>query len=77
MSVEFLTAKIRRPPNTKKEKIPSKKRPLSGSNAKAWTEVNIPERTKNVPSKLAAKAKIDNKSDQLINKFLFSVTIRE
>ena len=32
---KILNAKIIRPPNTKKEKIPSKNRPLSGSNAKA------------------------------------------
>ena len=65
------------PPKTKNEKIPSINNPLSGSKANAWTEVRIPERTKKVPNKLAANAKIDSNSDQFINMLRFSVTSSE
>ena len=41
--------------------------PLSGSLAKAWTDVKTPERTKNVPNKLSEKAKIASKTVQLRN----------
>ena len=40
------------------------KRPLEGSDAKAWTEFRIPDRTKKVPIKLSANVKIDNNTVQ-------------
>ena len=55
-------------PIIKKAKMPSIKRPLSGSSANAWTEVKIPERTRNVPRRLVANANIDNKTDHFPNK---------
>ena len=48
------------------------KRPLEGSDAKAWTEFKIPDRTKKVPIKLSANVKIDNNTVQDCNVFLFS-----
>ena len=46
-------------------------KPLSGSKAKACTEVNIPDLTKKVPSKLVAKAKIERRIDHLPKTPLF------
>ena len=64
------------PPTTinKKAKIKS---PRSGSLAKACTDTNIPERTKNVPSKLREKASKASKIVQLLNTPRFSVADNE
>ena len=51
--------------------------PLVGSEANECTEINIPERTKNVPSKLSEKEIIANKILIELNNLLFSVTTRE
>src|SRR5574343_853218 len=51
--------------------------PRAGSLAKACTEVNTPERTKNVPSKLKEKAKIANSTVQVLNTPRFSVAASE
>ena len=51
--------------------MPNKNTPLSGSKAKAWTDVKIPDLTKKVPSKLVAKAKIERSKDHLPKTPLF------
>ena len=53
------------------------KTPRLGSVAKACTEVNTPERTKNVPSKLSENAAIANSTVQALNWPRLSVTISE
>ena len=52
-------------------------RPRAGSEAKAWTEVSTPERTKKVPSKLKEKAKIASSTVQALKAPRFSVAARE
>ena len=64
-------------PIIKKANIPKIKSPLSGSRAKAWTEVNMPDLTKKVPSKLVAKANIDKRIDHLPKTPRFSLAIKE
>src|ERR1700730_1681572 len=51
--------------------------PLLGSVANACTEVNTPERTRNVPSRLSEKAAIASRTVQLLKPPRFSVTARE
>ena len=51
--------------------------PLSGSFAKAWTEVSSPDLTINVPTIDNANPKIDNNMHQFTNIPLFSITIIE
>ena len=51
--------------------------PRFGSTAKACTEVSTPERTRNVPSRLSAKATIASSTVQLRNAPRFSVTASE
>ncbi len=53
------------------------KMPRVGSVAKAWTEVSTPERTRNVPSRLSAKARIASSTVQLRKAPRFSVTASE
>ena len=64
------------PPTTMAKNISTNK-PRVGSLAKAWTEVNTPERTRKVPSKLKEKAKIANKTVQVLNTPRFSVAASE
>ncbi len=52
-------------------------RPRPGSVAKACTEVNTPERTKNVPSKLSEKAPMAKSTVQALNCPRLSVTMSE
>ena len=52
------------------------KSPRSGSEAKAWTLVKTPERTKNVPSNDREKAKIASNTVHARNTPRFSVTAR-
>ena len=59
---------------TKKSKINS---PLVGSVAKAWTEVNTPDRTKNAPNKLNEKPPIARRTVHCLNAPLFSLTLNE
>ena len=51
--------------------------PRLGSVAKACTEVSTPERTRKVPSRLRAKAKMASSTVQLRNAPRFSVTASE
>ena len=51
--------------------------PRVGSVAKAWTEVRTPERTRNVPSRLKAKARMASSTVQLRKAPRFSVTASE
>ena len=53
------------------------KTPRLGSDAKACTDVNTPERTRKVPSRLSEKAVIARMMVQLRNRPLFSVTASE
>ena len=52
-------------------------KPRVGSAANECTEVMTPERTKNVPSKLSAKAKIASMIVHALNTPRFSVTANE
>ena len=63
-------------PTTSDKKIKIKM-PRFGSVAKAWTEVNTPERTKNVPSNESEKAVIAKSTVQLLKPPRFSVTAKE
>ncbi len=51
--------------------------PRLGSVANACTELSTPERTRNVPSRLRANAKIASSTVQLRNVPRFSVTASE
>ena len=53
------------------------KTPRFGSDANACTEVNTPERTRNVPSKDNEKAAIANNTVHALKLPRFSVTINE
>jgi len=53
------------------------KRPRAGSEAKAWTEVKTPERTKKVPKRLSENAKMANKTVQALKAPRFSVAASE
>src|SRR5258708_28491025 len=53
------------------------KMPRFGSEAKAYTEVSTPERTKNVPTRLSENAAIASSTVQLLNPPRFSVTASE
>ncbi len=64
------------PPTTTAKKIKINK-PRAGSLAKACTEVNTPERTRNVPSRLSEKAKMAKNTVQVLNTPRFSVAAKE
>ncbi len=51
--------------------------PRRGSEAKAWTEVNTPERTRKVPIRLSEKVTIASRIVQLFSVSRFSTTIAE
>ena len=68
--------KINEPPITT-TRNPRMKTPRSGSFANAWTDVNTPDRTKNVPSSDNEKAAIASNNVQLRNSPRFSVTASE
>ena len=53
------------------------KTPRFGSVANAWTEVNTPERTRNVPRRLRLNAEIASSTVQLRKPPRFSVTASE
>ena len=54
------TKKITNDRNIKKNKKNKINKPLSGSFAKVWTELSIPDLTKKVPAILNVKLDIDN-----------------
>ena len=64
------------PPTTMPRKIRINT-PRSGSVAKACTEVNTPERTRNVPNKLNENAKMASNTVQALKALRFSVTASE
>ncbi len=51
--------------------------PRAGSEAKAWTDIRIGERVKNVPRRLSANAAIASSTVQLLKMPRFSVTASE
>ena len=51
--------------------------PRAGSEAKAWTDVNTPERTRNVPIRLNEKVRIARRIVQIFKASRFSTTIAE
>ena len=51
--------------------------PRAGSVAKVWTDVNTPERTRNVPSSDSAKARMASRRVQLFSVSRFSTTMAE
>jgi len=53
------------------------KTPRVGSVAKAWTLVMTPERTRKVPSRLMAKARMASRMVQLFRASRFSTTMAE
>ena len=53
------------------------KMPRRGSVAKAWTDVNTPERTRKVPSKDSEKAEMANNTVQFLKLPRFSVAASE
>ena len=59
---------------TKNTKI---NKPLAGSEANECTEVRMPERTKNVPSKLSENPEIANNTVQCLKAPRFSLTLKE
>src|SRR5262245_23528416 len=64
------------PPITSARK-PSMKMPRRGSVANACTDVNTPERTRKVPSRLRLKARMASSTVQLLKAPRFSVTASE
>ena len=52
-------------------------RPRCGSTAKAWTDVNTPERTRKVPSSESENAMIERSTVQVFKALRFSTTIAE
>ncbi|MNQ91926.1 hypothetical protein D3C85_1073270 [compost metagenome] len=67
---------VNEPPTTNSRKI-RMNTPRSGSEAKACTEVNTPERTRKVPSRLNENAAMASNTVQLLNTPRFSVTANE
>ena len=53
------------------------KMPRVGSEAKVWTEVSTPERTRKVPSRLRLKARMASSTVQIFSASRFSMTIAE
>ena len=53
------------------------KTPRVGSEAKAWTEVSTPERTRKVPSRRSEKVRMARKIVQIFSALRFSMTIAE
>ena len=68
--------KVSEKPTTKAKNI-KMKTPRLGSVAKACTEVNTPERTKNVPSKDSEKAPMDSNTVQALKLPRLSLAISE
>ena len=64
-------------PTTTTARNPRMKKPRVGSTAKACTETMMPERTRNVPSRLSENAVIASSNVQLLNRPRFSVTASE
>ena len=52
-------------------------KPLVGSVAKAWTEVNTPDLTKKVPSRLNEKPPMASRTVHCLKAPRFSLTLRE
>ena len=52
-------------------------KPLVGSVAKAWTEVNTPDRTRKVPSRLNEKPPMASRTVHCLKAPRFSLTLRE
>ena len=53
------------------------KTPRIGSEAKAWTEVRTPERTRNVPRRLSEKVMMARRIVQVLSASRFSTTTAE
>ena len=53
------------------------KTPRVGSEAKAWTEVSTPERTRKVPIRLSEKARMASRTVQILSASRFSMTTAE
>ena len=68
--------RVSEPPTTNSRKI-RMNTPRSGSDANACTEVNTPERTRKVPSRLRENAAMASNTVQLLNTPRFSVTASE
>ncbi|MNL20509.1 hypothetical protein D3C87_1417590 [compost metagenome] len=51
--------------------------PRVGSLAKVWTDVRMPERTRNVPSRDSEKVMMDRKIVQILRALRFSITSAE
>ena len=51
--------------------------PRSGSDAKAWTDVSTPERTRKVPISDSENARIERSMVQIFNASRFSITTAE
>ena len=60
-----------------KKQINKRNIPLSGSKANEWTEVMIPDLTRNIPRRLPARERIVKESVQLIKICLKFVAIEE
>src|SRR2546430_1221508 len=67
-------AKSAKDPPIKITRIRRMKTPRVGSLAKAWTEVNTPERTRKVPTSDREKARIERKIVQILRASRFSIT---
>ena len=64
-------------PPTNRARMARMKTPRAGSLAKEWTEVNTPERTRNVPRSENENVRIASSSVQIFSAARFSMTMAE
>ena len=77
LSAEARSAKSVKAPPMKAASSARMTSPRVGSEAKVWTEVRMPERTRKVPSRLSEKVMMARKIVQILSALRFSITSAE